>query len=147
MHGPNKCTLPRFANALDKSLTKTSKTGIKNTRLNKGYMFSLLFKEGARLKSEGLSIQYVNPLSSSEIEKRDGRLASSKVGFLIRKKTGKAVFRNTLRRKLRTAFMQHAPHFSTPTWILFDIPKGPLKVGVKELVQNANILLGNLGKS
>lgn len=48
-------------------------------------------------------------------------IVESRIGFVIRKRTGGAPLRNAMRRVLREIFRLRAPSFARPTWIVFDI--------------------------
>jgi ribonuclease P protein component len=48
-------------------------------------------------------------------------IGASRVGFIVRKRTGVAPLRNAMRRVLREVFRLRAPAFARPAWIVFDI--------------------------
>jgi ribonuclease P protein component len=48
-------------------------------------------------------------------------IVESRIGFVIRKRTGAAPLRNAMRRVLREIFRLRAPSFARPAWIVFDI--------------------------
>lgn len=75
-------------------------------RLNKRSQFTLIASKGKRIHSGALSLKQV---ASSDGETR--------IAFIIRKKCGKAVFRNRVRRILRHAFYQNFQQAeSKPFW-------------------------------
>lgn len=45
----------------------------------------------------------------------------TRLGFIVRKKTGHSPMRNALRRVLREVFRSHAEKVTAPTWLVFDI--------------------------
>ena len=48
-------------------------------------------------------------------------IGESRIGFVIRKRTGVAPLRNAMRRVLREVFRLRAPLFARPAWVIFDI--------------------------
>ena len=106
--------------------------------LNEKYMFDSLFREGVCLRGNNISLRYII-LSESK--------SPSRVGFVIRKSTAQAVFRNLLRRKFKDLFRQYASLCSSSLWILFDVPKGPLSVSVSQLMGNTKNLLNQVTDS
>jgi ribonuclease P protein component len=98
-------------------------------------MFNHVIKCGHLIKCDGLSLSYATPSLEND---------RSRIGFIIRKSTGKAVFRNYLKRTIREIFKEREADFSGKKWIVLKIPSGPIKVPVKELVQGAIGLLKNL---
>lgn len=105
---------------------------LKNKRLNKKGMVSYVFRYGNRIYGDALSILVAHPRSLNE---------HSRMGFVIRKSTGKAVFRNILRRMLRKAFQESHPHFKKPSWIVFNVPSGPIEISLKVFRKSAIELL------
>jgi len=105
---------------------------LKNRRLNKKGMVDYVFRHGSRIYGDSLSILVADPRSFNE---------HSRMGFVIRKTTGKAVLRNILRRTLRKAFQDAYPHFKKPSWILFNVPYGPVEVSLKVFRKSAIELL------
>lgn len=48
-------------------------------------------------------------------------IGASRVGFIVRKRTGVAPLRNAMRRVLREIFRVRAPSFARPAWVIFDV--------------------------
>ena len=48
-------------------------------------------------------------------------IGQSRIGFVIRKRTGNAPLRNAMRRVLREIFRLRAPAFARPAWVVFDV--------------------------
>jgi ribonuclease P protein component len=59
------------------------------------------------------------PLSMRTLQADD--IVESRVGFVIRKRTGNAPLRNAMRRVLRELFNKHSEAFTRPTWVVFDV--------------------------
>ena len=75
----------------------------------------------------------------------------SRLGFIIRKKVGKAPMRNSIRRTLRCAFQNLLQNFlqnnSKGYWIVFDVSNQASKCHRKELRSEADRLLNNMVNS
>lgn len=48
-------------------------------------------------------------------------IGQSRIGFVIRKRTGNAPLRNAMRRVLRETFRARSPAFKRPAWLIFDV--------------------------
>ncbi len=59
------------------------------------------------------------PLSMRTLQADD--LLESRIGFVIRKRTGNAPLRNAMRRILRELFNKHSDSFGRPVWVVFDV--------------------------
>lgn len=59
------------------------------------------------------------PISMRILQADD--LGESRVGFIVRKRTGVAPLRNAMRRVLRELFRRRAPSFARPAWVIFDV--------------------------
>ena len=70
----------------------------KVNRLKKRYQFNYVYKNGTHFSSSAL-VLYVTSSRTKDI----------KVGFAVTKKIGKAVVRNTVRRRLREIVQKHLP--------------------------------------
>ena len=70
----------------------------KVNRLKKRYQFNYVYKNGTHFSSSAL-VLYVTASRTKDI----------KVGFAVTKKIGKAVVRNTVRRRLREIVQKHLP--------------------------------------
>jgi len=67
--------------------------------------------EGGVLRKFPLSMRY---LHAPDIQQ-------SRIGFVIRKGAGDAVYRNTLRRTLREMFREAKGRFVNPAWVVFEV--------------------------
>jgi ribonuclease P protein component len=59
------------------------------------------------------------PISMRILQADD--IGESRVGFIVRKRTGVAPLRNAMRRVLREVFRLRAPSFLRPAWVIFDV--------------------------
>lgn len=71
-----------------------------------------------RVKTEGAVLRKF-PLSMRTLQADD--ILESRIGFVIRKRTGNAPLRNAMRRVLRELFNKHSGSFSRPAWVVFDV--------------------------
>jgi ribonuclease P protein component len=71
-----------------------------------------------RVKTEGNVLRKF-PLSMRTLQADD--IQESRVGFVIRKRTGNAPLRNAMRRVLRELFNKHSGSFARPAWVVFDV--------------------------
>ena len=71
-----------------------------------------------RVKTEGAVLRKF-PLSMRTLQAED--ILESRIGFVIRKRTGNAPLRNAMRRVLRELFNKHSGSFSRPAWVVFDV--------------------------
>ena len=71
-----------------------------------------------RIKNEGAVLRKF-PFSMRYLQSPD--LGESRIGFVIRKRTGNAPLRNAMRRVLRELFRERSPSFSRPAWVVFDV--------------------------
>jgi ribonuclease P protein component len=70
-----------------------------------------------------------------------GEVDQSRVGFIIRKKVGKAVLRNAIRRILRELFRAHLSQFRAPTWVVFDVMNEASDYTRRQVRESADKLL------
>jgi ribonuclease P protein component len=73
-------------------------------------MYKQVFEAGRTLRGSPLTVRFLRAESDW-----------SRVGFIIRKKTGDAPFRNSVRRTLRRTFQEALPSIPEGLWILFDV--------------------------
>ena len=71
-------------------------------------------------------------------------ILESRIGFVIRKRTGNAPLRNSIRRTLREAFRASLESFSRPVWLVFDVMENAAQFPRRVLQQNAEFLLASL---
>lgn len=81
-------------------------------RLRTPQMYKRVFETGRALRSAPLTVRYA-------------RLAPerTRVGFIIRRRSGDAPLRNAIRRVLRQCFFEALPSLSEGTWVVFDVPE------------------------
>jgi ribonuclease P protein component len=94
-------------------------------------MYKTVFEGGRVLRSLALTLRYFRADQDH-----------SRVGFIIRKKTGKANMRNSIRRTLRCCFQEFLPRFDEGAWIVFDVSDKAAKFRRGELRAEAQRLLG-----
>jgi ribonuclease P protein component len=94
-------------------------------------MFKAVIEKGKSLKSPPLSLRLL----------RTDPVDHSRVGFIIRKKAGNAVFRNAVRRVLREIFRTQLNSFPEPTWVIFDIMNSANSITRSQLRDQAIALL------
>ncbi len=104
-------------------------------RLNSSAMYRAVYQSGTLLKSEHLRLRFCRAPQDDSI---------SRVGFLIRKKSGKAVLRNAIRRRFRRVFQMNHSKWVEPNWVVFDLPPQPVKCVLSVLVHEAEYLLGQV---
>lgn len=109
---------------------------LKERRLHKPYMYKTVFEGGKVFRSPPITLRYFQA---------DQDL--SRVGFIIRKRAGKAVLRNSIRRTLRRSFQEALPSLREGAWLVFDVADkaGALRRG--ELRAHAVKLLRSLPAS
>ena len=95
--------------------------------------YSQILTRGRRIRGSGFTIRC--------LEAPDGR---SRVGYIIKKKSGSAVRRILLRRLFRECFRDRLPDFIKPTWIVFEVQPKPLNIGKKDLREAAITILRTL---
>lgn len=74
-------------------------------------MYQAVLKQGRVYRGSPLVLKALFPAP-------DGQM---RLGFIIRKKVGDAVLRNTMRRILRESFRESFPFLPGPMWVLFDV--------------------------
>ena len=104
-----------------------------NYRLKKNYQYNYVFKKGKVAKTSNFVLLFCTCAKTTRI------------GFSISKKTGKAVVRNKLRRRLKNIFSQIYPTLKQGYNVVV-MPKGEVKLDfwaikneVETLVQKANL--------
>ncbi len=97
-------------------------------------MYRRVFKQGRAQRGEHLNLWLLKPTEPQEI---------TRVGFVIRKKTGKAHLRNRLRRIFRALFQSRIPQWESPVWIVFDVPPRPLRGSIRQIRDEAESLLSH----
>lgn len=110
---------------------------LRDRRLHKPYMYKTVFEGGRVLRARVASGPA--PLTLRYFQ-ADQDL--SRVGFIIRKKTGKANMRNSIRRTLRRSFQEALPRLREGTWIVFDVSDRAAALRRAELRVEAERLLG-----
>jgi ribonuclease P protein component len=71
-------------------------------------------------------------------------IGASRVGFIVRKRTGVAPLRNAMRRVLREVFRLRAPAFARPAWVVFDISDKAAATTRKSFREKAETLIAPL---
>jgi ribonuclease P protein component len=74
-------------------------------------MFKAVLEKGKSLKSPPLSLRYL----------RGDSVDMTRLGFIVRKKTGNAVLRNSMRRVLREIFRKRLDTMPALAWLVFDV--------------------------
>ncbi len=104
-------------------------------RLNKPYMYKKVFADGRALRSAPLTLRYFR-----------NDAGPSRLGFIIRKKVGDAVMRNSIRRTLRQCFVDALPRLREGAWIVFDVSEKASGFRRCELRAQAETLLAGAGE-
>lgn len=97
-------------------------------------MYKRVKTEGGVLRKFPLSMRY---LQTSDIPE-------SRLGFVIRKRAGDAVYRNSLRRVLRECFRKMMEGFEKPAWIFFEVSDRASETTRTTFRHNAESLLKTL---
>jgi ribonuclease P protein component len=97
-----------------------------------------------RVKAEG-SVLRKFPLSMRILH--GTTISDSRIGYVIRKRAGKAVMRNALRRILRETFQHTHARFDQPTWVVFEVSDRVAEVTRRVFNQCAAALLESLCRS
>jgi ribonuclease P protein component len=71
-------------------------------------------------------------------------ILDSRIGFVIRKRTGNAPLRNAMRRVLRELFNRRSPAFSRPAWVVFDVAEKASETTRADFRGKADALLASL---
>lgn len=93
-------------------------------------MYKMVFENGRALRGSPLTLRLFR--ADQEI---------SRVGFIIRKKTGDAPMRNSMRRTLRTCFQAALPQLGEGAWLIFDVSDKAASVTRARLRDEADKLL------
>ena len=104
-------------------------------RLNKPYMYKKVFEAGRALRSAPITLRYLR-----------SEPGPSRLGFIIRKKVGDAVMRNSIRRTLRQCFVDALPALREGSWIVFDVSEKASALRRAELRAQAESLLATAGE-
>jgi ribonuclease P protein component len=99
-------------------------------RLHTPYMYKQVFENGRALRGSPVTLRLFR--AEQDI---------TRVGFIIRKKTGKAPLRNSIRRTLRTSFQAALPLLGEGAWIVFDVSDKAASVTRARLREEADKLL------
>jgi ribonuclease P protein component len=104
-------------------------------RLRTPQMYKQVFETGRALRSAPLTVRYA-------------RLAPerTRVGFIIRKRSGNAPLRNAIRRMLRQCFFEALPSISEGTWVVFDVPERASRFSRAEMRAQAKGLLAAIAE-
>ena len=94
-----------------------------------------------RVKTEGGVLRKF-PLTMRYLQTPD--IVESRIGFVVRKRAGDAVYRNVLRRVLRESFRHVCDRFEKPTWLVFEVSDRAAESTRKAFRQNAESLLQSL---
>ena len=94
-----------------------------------------------RVKTEGRSIRKP-PLIMRHLSAEN--ILESRLGFVVRKRTGHAPMRNSIRRTLRESFRSALADFSRPAWVVFDVMDNAAQFPRRTLRENAGVLLATL---
>ncbi len=96
-----------------------------------------------RVRAEGIATRNF-PLSMRTLQADD--ITESRVGFVIRKRTGVAPLRNAMRRVLRELFRLRAPGFARPAWVVFDVSEKSAGTTRADFREKAEKLLAPLSR-
>ncbi|HLU69682.1 MAG TPA: ribonuclease P protein component [Fibrobacteria bacterium] len=96
-----------------------------------------------RVRAEGIVLRKF-PLSMRTLQADD--IQESRVGFVIRKRTGNAPLRNAMRRILRELFNTHSSGFARPSWVVFDVAEKASETTRAEFRARADALLASLSR-
>jgi ribonuclease P protein component len=99
-------------------------------RLRKKSDFDYIYSQGKRLPSSLLVLVYA-----------ELALPTTKIGFSVSKKIGKAVVRNRLKRRLRNILRQIYPKISPAKGIIFVARKSAAEASFAELENAVKLLL------
>ncbi len=94
-----------------------------------------------RVRSEGALLRKF-PFSMRYLQAED--IVESRVGFIVRKRTGNAPLRNAMRRVIRDLFRRHASSFARPAWVVFDVYERASETSRAEFRTRAESLLLSL---
>ena len=94
-----------------------------------------------RVREEGTVLRKF-PLSMRTLHADD--IPDSRIGFVIRKRTGPAPLRNAMRRILRECFRARVPLFARPAWVVFDVADKASELTRAEFRQRADAMLATL---
>jgi ribonuclease P protein component len=93
-------------------------------------MYKQVFEKGRALRGSPLTLRLFR--AEADI---------TRVGFIIRKKTGKAPLRNSIRRTLRSSFQAALPVLGEGAWLVFDVSDKAASVTRARLREEADKLL------
>jgi ribonuclease P protein component len=96
-----------------------------------------------RVKTEGGVLRKF-PISMRYLQAVD--ILDTRIGFVIRKRSGNAVYRNALRRVLRECFLKIRARFGNPAWIVFEVSDRAAESTRTSFRHNAESLLQSLCK-
>jgi ribonuclease P protein component len=107
---------------------------LKDLRLNKPWMYKQVYEKGKVIKSTPLALRFYFP------EETD----INRVGFIIRKKLGKAHVRNVFRRALRGVFQEAHPQFASDLWMVFEVYPAALTLSLAQFRSQAEQLVSKI---
>lgn len=107
---------------------------LKLRRLHSPYMYKKVFEAGKTLRASPLTLRWFKADQDC-----------SRVGFIIRKKSGDAPFRNSIRRTLRRSFQEALPSLVEGLWLVFDVSDKASAVTRGRLKAEADRLLVSAG--
>lgn len=99
-------------------------------RLHSPYMYKKVFENGRALRGSPLTLRLFR--ADQDI---------TRVGFIIRKKTGDSPLRNSIRRTLRASFQAALPTLGEGAWLVFDVSVKAASVTRTRLREEADKLL------
>jgi ribonuclease P protein component len=96
-------------------------------------MYKTVYEGGRVIRSTPLTLRYFQADQDF-----------SRVGFIIRKKTGKACLRNSIRRTLRRSFQEALPSLREGIWLVFDVSDKAAALRRRDLRAEADTLLRHM---
>lgn len=109
---------------------------LRERRVRTPQMYRKVFESGRALRSAPLTVRYAHFAPDC-----------TRVGFIIRKKSGNAPLRNAIRRVLRQCFVEALPSLSEGTWVVFDVPERASRFTRTEMRAQAQQMLGAIAES
>ena len=94
-------------------------------------MYKQVYEKGKVLRSAPLALRFYFPESMDK----------HRIGFIIRKKLGKAHVRNVFRRALRGVFQEAYPQFESDLWMVFEVYPAALTLSLSQFRSQAEQLV------